>query len=528
MAKTKENSLDKRRKQKRECEQRKRGRIRLDPQLYEEVKRKERERYHRRKTAGKIKTIDDLNEREKRLKRKHWRQTSLQYRRKKKNHEKLNNFLEEITPPSTPASLNDLYYNQHPANIPDLSRRSSAGRKRILRKRSETKAARYKTKYYRLKRQTNKTNKNSPRTKVAELTEGLNITRQVKRQLLFGEVLKTQLQHNFKALGYSAKKKKQFIKYTSGNLFKRYRLINETKNFLESHNMQKNAFTKTPSKVKTVRSELTKAVQDFYERDDNSRMCPGKKTQLQRINHSVSLDRFGLSYQQLLKEKLCRVYENMLLLVTEMKLLQIINESSPDDVCKTVCCDLQEKCLERTCKTCTDRQISPRIIHVNAHFGGSEPQVSMHTVVWYRKVDEGIKPESFCSFSESLRHDPAAIIAHLVPLVKTIKEKIPLLNRVNFCSAGPSTQYKNKIMFQLIGTKLAEILEVNKISWNYFESGHGKGSVDGIECVSEDQINNYDKVIPRNLKSFKGTMQVHQLCWNTNKKNCVALRRLSC
>ena len=707
MAKRKEKCIEQRRKQKRESEQRRRDRIKMDSQLYEEAKRKERERYHRRKNAGKIKSVEDLNEREKRRIRKRWRETSLEYRRRERNHQNMNKFLQEITPPSTP-TIED----QHLALMPGISGRSAAGRKRVLRKRSETvrklklaekkldkfrkKATQYKTKYYRLKKQTIKINTNSPRTKVAELTKGQNITKEVKRQLLFGEVLKSQLQYNYKNLGCSSKKKENFIQHTSGNIIKRYRLINETNKYFGSHKVQKDAPKRILTKVKRKHLNLMQTVKNFYEKDDNSRMCPGKKDtitvnkckkQKRYLSNSLkalyekflseNLESPQISYATFCKLRpfwiimptvakretcLCIVHENMALLVTKMKLLQIINENNPDDLCKTICCDLQEKCLERKCAVCKDRQVvfktyqenehssykkwilkniviniknveknckkvikedikctkgemvkllidflpkymlhvsnmkhqfkmiqdlkhklNPEtevLIHVDfsenytckysreiqsVHFGGSKPQVSLHTVVWYHKDDEDIKPESFCSFSENIRHDAVAIIAHLLPLVKTIKEKMPLLNRVYFWSDGPSTQYRNKTMFQLVGTKLAEILEVEEISWNYFESGHGKGAVDGIggclkrtadrlvasgydipnidallfylrescpgiqiECVAEEQIMNYDKLIPFKLKPFKGTMQVHQLCWNMNKPNCVALRRLSC
>ncbi|CAH1119454.1 unnamed protein product [Phaedon cochleariae] len=710
MVNTKEKSSDKRRKQKRESEQRKRERIRLDPHLYEEAKRKERERYHQRKNAGKIKTINERNDREKRQIRKRWRQTSSEYRKKRRTQENLNRFLEETTPPSTPTRL-DALFNEHPANIPGSSGRSAAGRKRVLRKRSQTvrklknvqkerdmyrrKAIRYKTKYYRMKSQSIKINRESPRIKVAELTKGQKISKEVRRQLVFGEVLKTQLQQNFIELGYSAKKKRKFIEHTSGNVIKKYRLINETKKIFGSHKIQKNKASERINETKVKRSNLITVVRKFYERDDNSRMCPGKKDtitvkkckkQKRYLSNSLralyekfaleNLDLYKISYATFCKLRpfwvviptaakretcLCMIHENMLLLVTKMKLLQIIDESNPEAVCRTICCDMRRECLERICETCKHKQVifktyqenedssykkwvlknvvinikgveknckkilkdeikctkgemvklligslpkfmnhisnmnhqfkmiqdlkkklnpeTETVIHVDfsenytckyfrevqsAHFGGSKPQISMHTVVWYRKLDE-IKPESFCTFSKNLRHDPIAIIAHLLPLVRTIRKKMPSLKRVHFCSDGPSTQYKNKSMFYLIGSKLAEILEVNEISWNYFESGHGKGAVDGvggclkrsadrlvacgydvpnfeqlifhlkescsgiqIECVSEEQIDNLNQIVPNNLKPFKGTMQVHQLCWSIENPNCLRLRRLSC
>lgn len=66
-------SIEALRKKKKECEQKRRDRIKNDPELYEEAKRKERERYHARRKLGKIKIISELKtEREKRAKRKNW------------------------------------------------------------------------------------------------------------------------------------------------------------------------------------------------------------------------------------------------------------------------------------------------------------------------------------------------------------------------------------------------------------------------------------------------------------------------
>lgn len=66
-------SIEALRKKKKECEQKRRDRIKNDPELYEEAKRKERERYHAQRKLGKIKIISELKtEREKRAKRKNW------------------------------------------------------------------------------------------------------------------------------------------------------------------------------------------------------------------------------------------------------------------------------------------------------------------------------------------------------------------------------------------------------------------------------------------------------------------------
>lgn len=119
-------------------------------------------------------------------------------------------------------------------------------------------------------------------------------------------------------------------------------------------------------------------------------------------------------------------------------------------------------------------------------------------------------------------------------------------------SDSPSTQYRNKSMFYLLTQNLLkEFPQIKEISYNFSESGHGKGPADGIgasikrtldnavkynnditnldrallvlkeressihvSSISKDQIDDIDKVLPSNLKGFLGTMKVHQYSWN--------------
>ena len=179
------------------------------------------------------------------------------------------------------------------------------------------------------------------------------------------------------------------------------------------------------------------------------------------------------------------------------------------------------------------------------HFGGSRAQLSLHTVVVYLRNSI----LSFCTVSKNIAHSPAAIWTHLRPIFKTLPRGI---KRVHFLSDGPVTQYRNKTMFFIMATKLSEeISDIKNFTWNYTESGHGKGAPDGIGATckrtadfvvnSGGDINNIDqfvKVIQErclsitciaidgkdiqamvdkvegeasNQKSFKGTLDVHQV-----------------
>jgi len=97
----------------------------------------------------------------------------------------------------------------------------------------------------------------------------------------------------------------------------------------------------------------------------------------------------------------------------------------------------------------------------SVHFGAARSQISLHTGVMYFRANKehsdgesskkfDVRSTSFCSVSDSLRHDPAAIWAHLMPLLELIKERHPSVDTVHFQSDGPTTQYRNKKNFCLL------------------------------------------------------------------------------
>lgn len=196
------------------------------------------------------------------------------------------------------------------------------------------------------------------------------------------------------------------------------------------------------------------------------------------------------------------------------------------------------------------------------HFGGARQQVTLHTVVVYSKVDGKLSSECFCTLSECLKHNASAIWAHLIPVLRTT---VGNANTVHFLSDSPSTQYRNKFMFAFLVCHLPKYFpHIKNITWNYHEAGHGKGAPDGVggtckrtadrivaqgndigtfdslvdvlrkNCpgirfltVSEQDVENIDKQIRLRVKSFLGTLKVHQVKVDVcNSK--IWFRSLSC
>lgn len=203
------------------------------------------------------------------------------------------------------------------------------------------------------------------------------------------------------------------------------------------------------------------------------------------------------------------------------------------------------------------------------HFGGSRTQISLHTVVVYLKD----KIKSYCTISTNVSHSPAAIWAHLMPIFDDLPPEIKTLH---FLSDGPVTQYRNKTMFYIMANKIPERFpHVQKFTWNYTESGHGKGAPDGVGAACKrtadavvaagGDVENLEKFVdaikPRcpainlsiiqddtiqemsakieqegsKIKNFVGTLKVHQVTgkfYNSSgiKLNSIeiVMRHLSC
>lgn len=193
----------------------------------------------------------------------------------------------------------------------------------------------------------------------------------------------------------------------------------------------------------------------------------------------------------------------------------------------------------------------------SAHFGASNSQISMHTGVAY--VQNG--KMSFCSLSDCTRHDPSAIWACLLPVLRSLRDKFPTLEYLHFWSDGPVTQYRNKHNL-LFASQLVFREGFKGSTWNYFEAGHGKGAADAIGgvtkraadravdhgtdivnasmmydvlkktttvemfLVSEDEVTIIDALLPSVVKPVVGIMKVHQL---QLLRSCeVSVRNLSC
>ncbi|CAH0550877.1 unnamed protein product [Brassicogethes aeneus] len=702
------DAIVKKRNKSKDAMRRLRERIKSDPAKYEESKRKERERYNARKTAGKIKSVKDMTSREQRHIRKVWRDKFKMRYEKKKESKRLEIFLDEHTPPSSP----DISVKRFELNIPEIyhenlvpsrqraTRQSVTGEKikrrnrnklnekikhlNTLLKKSEMRARKYKKRYYRLKKAGNSSKDSPEQQEVKKLLSSITATKKIKHRLGFGEAIMSQLKNNFKQVK-GKKDKRKFIQYISGNIIKQQ---GYTK-YLAKIASNKILYGKqTRNKMCFERVLHTKRlIKEFLSKDEHSRLCPGKRDTITRrrikkqkryLNDTLknlytkfkqNNPTYQISYATFCKFRpfwilqptlnsrqtcMCITHANMSLIVQKLKYLKIINESSSQEVVKSLCCNRDsERCLERKCRKCKENKISfldyegedftsyqkwinkkeilvikgrektcsktikeqvscrkselckmfqnsiPKFLlhtrnishqyktvdhikktlsedevlfHIDfsenfvckyaeevqsVHFGGSKQQISLHTVViYYRPSSESTAvPLSFCTMSDDLRHDPVAICVHLDLVISEIRKRVPVLYTTHFLSDGPTTQYRNRKMFFLIGAYLSEKLQTNTVRWHYSESGHGKGAPDGVggyikreadrlvslgkdisdfgkllDAFSNSSVrvlglskhdfktayNNIELLLPEKLPTFKGTMKCHEIYSNCN------------
>lgn len=197
-----------------------------------------------------------------------------------------------MTPPSSD--------NEAIPPVPSSSGRGSAKRKIMKRDRSKTyrnlkkaeneisilkkERDKYKKRFQRLKIKMSAADSSpSPNAKFQSLLSGRTVPEDVKRQLLFGEALKTQIEKNVFEIGQSEKEKQCVRKILTGNVLKRYKMQGLIKRILPYKQNKKllsnkNILSHDRKKRICILSEVVKReLKAFFERGDISKMCPGKK-----------------------------------------------------------------------------------------------------------------------------------------------------------------------------------------------------------------------------------------------------------
>ncbi|PZC79665.1 hypothetical protein B5X24_HaOG216064 [Helicoverpa armigera] len=385
------------RQQKRECERRRRARIKENAALYEASKEKDRER-----KKNKVKLVVHMTPREHRMQQKQWRERKLRSRLKQKRAKILLNHLRENTPETTddeavlpirPESASIL------ESVPEIVARRLSNCDSDVTTCSES--------------------IRSTPTMLSDLSPSSSQCGIVSRQKKKG-VQASRLRRELSNL--IIKKQKETIQAMKKKVHTlQVKLLRATERKKDMDSVTKK---RSPLKVKTEvskRKKLRTAVTTFLQRDDNSKMCPGKKdcvtrnkvkkqkrylfdTMLNLHKKFLTENTVKISFASFCRLRpfwitvrkiserdtcLCAVHENMQLMFDKLKYLNIISYLNLRELCKNIVCDINsEICILRKCSTCKNK-----VPNINVFDDSTETTYKSWTVIKENRIIKGKEKE---------------------------------------------------------------------------------------------------------------------------------------
>lgn len=219
----------------------------------------------------------------------------------------------------------------------------------------------------------------------------------VKKELLTGQVLKTQILEN--KLKFETEKEKSVLgQIVSGEVVKAYSCESEISPLASVYLQNKHStsekliFNRSVEKKKSKNEIERNEVIKFFEKDENSTMAPSVKETLTELkvtkrkrylrntvdelylkfseeNKNLNISRtkfynlkpFWVVNQKLsaLDTCLCKNHENFSLILEKLSYLKILNSKSSTDFTKSLTCDyLSKSCMYRECINCNEKSIS--------------------------------------------------------------------------------------------------------------------------------------------------------------------------
>ena len=233
----------------------------------------------------------------------------------------------------------------------------------------------------------------TPNSKVNALIKDIHVPPEVRKSLLFSEVLTTQLQEKADTLQKNSKEREVFQKCVSGTTLRKYKLLHMAKKFLPKEKNNKSIMT-SDAKVREIvlKPEVRQKVINFFERDDISRMCPAKRDFVKKngikkqkrillftvkalTSKFVQETGINLPYATLLRAKpfwvvapklrdretcLCVKHENFELKLNKLKSLQQLNHGSTEKLIEDYSCDVTSyDCMNGLCDKCKNQTFEP-------------------------------------------------------------------------------------------------------------------------------------------------------------------------
>lgn len=133
----------------------------------------------------------------------------------------------------------------------------------------------------------------------------------------------------------------------------------------------------------------------------------------------------------------------------------------------------------------------------------NQTMVTLHPIVAYYRYDRELKHKSFVVVSDEMSHKPSSVIAFVDEIMLHLKEIDEDLKCIHYWSDSPTSQYRNKYMFNFVANHNQRYGVTAR--WNYFEAGHGKGPCDGLGGTCKrlaDEAMRSGKVVIQDPQAF--------------------------
>ena len=108
----------------------------------------------------------------------------------------------------------------------------------------------------------------------------------------------------------------------------------------------------------------------------------------------------------------------------------------------------------------------------------NKDSVSLHTMVAYFPDGNAKTIQSCVAISNIQTHNATVVYSILRKVVPLLKEECPNLAKIHYLTDSPTSQYRNKTMFQVVCDHEEDFGILAR--WNYLEVWHGKGPCDGL------------------------------------------------
>lgn len=340
-----------------------------------------------------------MTPREQRRIRKIWRERTKRHRDRLK---KVTRNVPDTPPPSDneeQAAPQMVHNNRaHAAKMRSFNQRKLRN-KTIKKQKEKIKRLSEKLKTYKrkLKRITKKETIIDEMTPNSKITALISDTRgnveEVKRKLLFSEIMENQLKENVKLIK-NDKEEKIFRRVLSGPIVNKYKTVLKEMNInpIKTTGKMNRSLLDFERKARKDKksNKITASITRFLEEDCNSRLCPGKKDFITKNKvkkqKRILLDTMKHLYSKYLKSSkikmsytmfcrmrpfwiipprithretcLCVTHANMDLILSCLNQAKILLFSKHQSLVEYLCCDrYRELCISRECEKCKTRQI---------------------------------------------------------------------------------------------------------------------------------------------------------------------------